>query len=98
MAKTYRVTVQTELTLTVTDAAAAAFSKEIAEHVAAGAELSPLGRQMQHMQPHQQVVASVRSNLREVAKEVFNDVKVDFAESNVGMRFAPTTVTVIDKE
>lgn len=98
MAKTYRIVVQTEMTVTVTDAAAAEFSAEIKRHVAAGDELSPLGRQMQHMEPHQQMLTSIRSNLREVNKQVMNEVKADFAESNVGMRVAPTTVTVFDKE
>lgn len=98
MAKTYRLVVQTELTVTVTDAAAAEFSADIKRHIAAGDELSPLGRQMQHMEPHKQVLTSIRSDLREISKQVLNDVKAGFAESNVGLRVAPTTVTVFDKE
>lgn len=98
MAKTYRIVVQTELSVTVPDAAAAEFSADIKRHVEAGTALSPLGRQMQHMEPHTQVLTSVRSNLREVTKQMFNDVKADFAESNVNVRVAPATVTVFDKE
>ena len=98
MAKTYRIVVQTELTVTVPDSSAAQFSADIKRHIAAGDELSPLGRQMQHMEPHQQVLTSVRSNLREVTKQVMNEIKADFAESAVNVRAAPTTVTVFDKE
>ncbi|UNA01102.1 hypothetical protein Loshitsa2_00025 [Erwinia phage Loshitsa2] len=98
MAKTYRIVVQTELTVTVPDAAAAEFSAEIRRHAKTEGALSPLGRQMQHMQPHEQVLCAVRSNLREVSKQAFNGVKSDFAESSVNVRFAPTTVTATDKE